>query len=480
MDAEGLAEYKSLVYCINHEKSECSESVKSQSELASASASASASTSASMPCEMNNTTIVVNSSPISSPVNTSMLPSLSSLPEAGIKSSPSAATLVGSAASAAAPTPTTITNSENQSSVSLALAKDSIVASSLHLESSQFNQSLAYALEKSAADAATAVSSPSSYVPLQQPAQTFESDQYALGVDSLAINTSMDQNTSFFSNLSTLSHLQQKQQQKPMMQPILVENCVGVPNSIQSGDITFVTPSSPVSSVLSSRMSLKSTSIALISGSASATSVSTYPNYSNLNNSNAMSNYLPSNSSSVYNSLTNEFQSTANNQSFNLILKSEHFPVMDAPLPSAKLATPSALIKTPAPVTATTCQATSTSTIIQSPTPTNTLVSQSSNASPTNTVIARSTSSSPKSERTIRSRRSVADSVIERLFSLIDINGDGAVSVEEAERIFLKLNSRLGRNYGSDDVKMFFQNLDPSGTGKINMEQFKKAFPNRI
>jgi hypothetical protein len=285
MEAEGLAEYKTLVYSINQEKSECSESFKSQSvEFSSASASAPTSTAVNTPCEMNNTTIVVNSSPVSSPVNTSLLPSLSSLPEVAVISS--AANLTSAAAQPTSPTfdASSAGKPEIQSSVSLALAKDSIVASSLHLETSLFNQSLAYALESSAASASP------SYMPLQQPVQTVESDNYTGGVDSLAIDASLDQNTSLFSNLSTLT---QQQQQKQMQLQSVAENNV-------APDITFVTPSSPVSSVLSSRMSLKSTSIALISGSASATSVSTYP--TNLNNSNVMSNYLPSASSSAYQS----------------------------------------------------------------------------------------------------------------------------------------------------------------------------------
>ena len=54
----------------------------------------------------------------------------------------------------------------------------------------------------------------------------------------------------------------------------------------------------------------------------------------------------------------------------------------------------------------------------------------------------------------------------------------GLISVEEAEKLVLKLNSRLGRGYGEDDVKAFFSTLDYSNDGSLNLEKFRLAFLN--
>ena len=65
------------------------------------------------------------------------------------------------------------------------------------------------------------------------------------------------------------------------------------------------------------------------------------------------------------------------------------------------------------------------------------------------------------------------DSVIETLF---DQDNSGFVSVENAEKLVLKLNSRLGRNYGEDDVRAFFASLDLNRDGKLTLSEFKLFF----
>ena len=46
--------------------------------------------------------------------------------------------------------------------------------------------------------------------------------------------------------------------------------------------------------------------------------------------------------------------------------------------------------------------------------------------------------------------------IITQIFHTIDRNESGRIDVEEAEKTLLRLNSRLGRGYGEDDVKAFF------------------------
>ena len=54
-----------------------------------------------------------------------------------------------------------------------------------------------------------------------------------------------------------------------------------------------------------------------------------------------------------------------------------------------------------------------------------------------------------------------ASNVIAEIFGSIDRDNNGRLSVEEAERIFLRLNSRLGRRYGKRYFKLknFFKLL---------------------
>ncbi len=67
-------------------------------------------------------------------------------------------------------------------------------------------------------------------------------------------------------------------------------------------------------------------------------------------------------------------------------------------------------------------------------------------------------------------------SLVSSIFSTINLNKNGRVSREEAEKIILKLNSRFGRAYGENEVNMFFGQLDTNSDGSIDLEEFKAAF----
>lgn len=66
--------------------------------------------------------------------------------------------------------------------------------------------------------------------------------------------------------------------------------------------------------------------------------------------------------------------------------------------------------------------------------------------------------------------------IISEIFSQVDKDNNGRLYVDEAEKLLLKLNSRLGRRYGDEDIRHFFQylNIDPDGT--ISLKEFKLAF----
>jgi Ca2+-binding EF-hand superfamily protein len=63
-----------------------------------------------------------------------------------------------------------------------------------------------------------------------------------------------------------------------------------------------------------------------------------------------------------------------------------------------------------------------------------------------------------------------------QVFVRIDVDGDGKVTREEAEKMFLKINSQLGRSYGEKDVDRFMSHLDLNNDGAIDFEEFKNAY----
>lgn len=69
---------------------------------------------------------------------------------------------------------------------------------------------------------------------------------------------------------------------------------------------------------------------------------------------------------------------------------------------------------------------------------------------------------------------------IAEMFSMIDRDNNGKVSIDEAEKILLKLNSRLGRNYNYSEVENFFSKLDTNRDHFIDMEEFRVAFQSSL
>ena len=62
-----------------------------------------------------------------------------------------------------------------------------------------------------------------------------------------------------------------------------------------------------------------------------------------------------------------------------------------------------------------------------------------------------------------------------QIFDMIDADKSGSISVEEAEKVVLKLNSRLKRSYGEAEVKSFFSAVS-GGSLLISRVQFMSAF----
>jgi len=62
-----------------------------------------------------------------------------------------------------------------------------------------------------------------------------------------------------------------------------------------------------------------------------------------------------------------------------------------------------------------------------------------------------------------------------QIFSMIDRDNSGEISVDEAESIVLRLNSQLKRSYGETEVKAFFSAVS-GGSQQITRAQFLSAF----
>jgi len=68
------------------------------------------------------------------------------------------------------------------------------------------------------------------------------------------------------------------------------------------------------------------------------------------------------------------------------------------------------------------------------------------------------------------------ESLIEQIFR--SISHDDKISLVETQAVLLRLNSRLHRSYGEDEVKAFYNVLDVNKDGSIDLEEFKRAFIN--
>ncbi len=72
------------------------------------------------------------------------------------------------------------------------------------------------------------------------------------------------------------------------------------------------------------------------------------------------------------------------------------------------------------------------------------------------------------------------NSMAKNVFGKMDLNKDGRVTREEAEKVLLKINSQFGRGYGEKDVDQFMAFIDANNDGAIDFEEFKNAYFNLL
>jgi hypothetical protein len=91
-------------------------------------------------------------------------------------------------------------------------------------------------------------------------------------------------------------------------------------------------------------------------------------------------------------------------------------------------------------------------------------------------AINNSTSVGTYSTSSIKSYNSNILDIVSEILSQADRNHTGRLSLEEAEKLLLKLNSRLGRRYTEEDMKKFFLTVNNQKDGTISLEEFRVAF----
>lgn len=94
--------------------------------------------------------------------------------------------------------------------------------------------------------------------------------------------------------------------------------------------------------------------------------------------------------------------------------------------------------------------------------------------------IQESTHPSADSTQPRRSKSAQIEEAALQIFTIIDADNSGSISLEEAESIVLKLNSQLNRGYGEDEVRSFFMAVSGGTNASISKEQFLNVFAKLI
>jgi hypothetical protein len=113
------------------------------------------------------------------------------------------------------------------------------------------------------------------------------------------------------------------------------------------------------------------------------------------------------------------------------------------------------------------------------PAPSRLTTSRSPSASAPSTSSLSSKRTTPATApQTLSAQSQMANSIIELLFQSIDRNKAGRIRLDDAQKLLLRLNSRLGKHYGEDECRAFFSALDLNKDNTIDLNEFKLTFQN--
>jgi len=95
-----------------------------------------------------------------------------------------------------------------------------------------------------------------------------------------------------------------------------------------------------------------------------------------------------------------------------------------------------------------------------------------------NSITSLASTNDSERRRSISTVSNSVESVIEEIFKSIDVKNTGSIDVDEAARILLRLNNRLG--YGESGIKALFNTLGQNADNNknITLDEFKQAFIN--
>lgn len=74
----------------------------------------------------------------------------------------------------------------------------------------------------------------------------------------------------------------------------------------------------------------------------------------------------------------------------------------------------------------------------------------------------------------------VTGAQINEIFATVERDANGRITSEEGEKLLLRLNSRIGRRFGEEDVKRFFDSFDITKDGQIDLADFRRVFESQL
>jgi hypothetical protein len=95
-------------------------------------------------------------------------------------------------------------------------------------------------------------------------------------------------------------------------------------------------------------------------------------------------------------------------------------------------------------------------------------------------VTASSTSMNNNINGSEPSDSGLVSPLILNIFSNINQNRSGQISIDEMNKTFSKLNKSLGRDYGPAELNEFFSNMDANRDGYVDLTEFKNFFKKNI